>query len=101
LKEYPWLRPTKNQTELLVYIRPNSSRTEVTGVFGNPERLKIKIKALPQDGEANKEVVEFVSKIFKVSKSRVGILRGEISQQKDLLIDLPYEKAIILVREIF
>lgn len=95
-----WIKAVGQQSQLFIYVQPGASRSELTGTFGEPQRLKLKIKAPPRDGEANAEVLVFVSQLLGISKSRVEILRGESSRQKDLLIDLPYEKAIILLREL-
>ena len=95
-----WIRPVGQQSQLFIYVQPGASRSELVGTFGEPQRLKFKIKAPPRDGEANSEVLVFVSQLLGISKGRIEILRGESSRQKDLLIDLPYEKAIILLREL-
>lgn len=100
MEQLSMIRKMGDQTQLLVYIQPSASRSEVTGLFGDPARLKLKIKAPPRDGEANDEVVSFVAKLLGISRSRVGIIRGESSRQKDLLIDLPSEKVIISLKEI-
>ena len=96
-----WLKARGQQTQLFVYIQPAASKTEVTGTFGEPARIKMKIKAPPQDGEANAEVLKFVSKLLGISKSRVEILRGETSRQKDLLIDLPLEEVLSELQKLF
>jgi uncharacterized protein (TIGR00251 family) len=100
VEEVSWIKQQGEKSLLLLYIQPNASKNEIVGRHGTPERLKIKIKSPPRDGEANAEVVVFISKILGISKSRVEIMRGESSRQKDLLIDLPYEKAIILLQEL-
>lgn len=92
---HDWLRAKENLTQLFVYTQPGASKNEVSGLFGTPARLKIKIKALPQDGEANAEVITYISKLLGISKSKVEFIRGEMSRQKDLLIDLPLEKVFI------
>lgn len=92
--QHDWLKAKENFTQLFVYIRPGASKNEVSGLFGTPARLKIKIKAPPQDGEANAEVITYISKLLGISKSKVEFIRGETSRQKDLLIDLPMEKVL-------
>ena len=77
-----------NQTILKVYIQPGAHKNEIVGLYGEPPRLKIKIKSPPQDGEANLEVIAFLAKILGISKSRIELMRGSTSRQKDLLIDL-------------
>ena len=86
-----YILTSNSQTLLKVYIQPAASKNEIVGLYGNPARLKIKIKAPPQDGEANAGVISFISNILGISKSKVELLRGETSRQKDLLIDLPIE----------
>lgn len=101
METFSWIKEKGSQQTLLhVYIQPGASKTEIIGLFGEPARLKIKIKAPPKDGLANDEVLKFIGKMLGISKSRVEIIRGESSRQKDLLIDLPYEKAIILKQEL-
>ncbi|MBC7714716.1 MAG: YggU family protein [Rhizobacter sp.] len=82
----------KNQTILKIYVQPGASKSEIAGLYGEPPRLKIKIKAPPQDGEANAEILSFISGLVGISKSRVEMLRGQTSRQKDILIDLPVEQ---------
>lgn len=82
---------SNDQTILKIYVQPGASKNEIVGRYGEPPRLKIKIKAPPVDGEANDEVVAFVSKTLGISKGRVQLEKGFTSRQKDLLIDLPIE----------
>ncbi|MGE3610840.1 MAG: DUF167 domain-containing protein [Bacteriovoracaceae bacterium] len=82
-----WLQIYQNGSLLKLYIQPGAARSEICGLHG--ERLKVKIKAPPRDGEANEELIEFIGNFFKISKSRVSILRGESSRQKDLVLELP------------
>jgi uncharacterized protein (TIGR00251 family) len=76
-------------TLLNLYIQPGASKSELAGVHG--ERLKVKIKAPPRDGEANEALIEFLSQLLGISKSRVHFVRGETSRQKDLLVEMPLE----------
>ena len=48
--------------------------------------IKIKITAQPVEGKANKAVIEFLSKQFKVPKSSFEILKGQTSKDKTILI---------------
>ena len=69
-------------------IQPNAKKSEVIGLQGEPPRLKIKLKALPIEGKANKELIKFLSEILKIAKSRISLLRGETSKQKDIFLDI-------------
>ncbi len=80
-----WIRPHKNGSLLLLYIQPGASKSEVAGLHG--DRLKIRIKAPPVEGEANRELISFISSELGISSSKVHLVRGEASRQKDILIE--------------
>lgn len=94
-----WLTSSPKGTILHLYIQPGASVTEASGFYN--DRLKVKIKAPPRDGEANEAVVEFVAKILGIAKKNVFLIRGESSRQKDLLVELSPEKVSILLKELF
>ena len=91
-----WLKAHEKGSWLGLYIQPGASKSEVLGIHG--ERLKIKIKAPPRDGEANEALIEFLGKFLGVAKSRVSILRGESSRQKDVLVELSPSEIITLLQ---
>lgn len=72
---------------LQVYVQPRASRDEVTG--WHKRGLKIRLKAPPVDGEANKQLMKFLAKLFKVPISKISLLKGETSRQKTLTIEKP------------
>lgn len=76
---------------LLIYTQPGASKNEVVGFYGDPARIKIKVKARPVEGEANAEVITFLAKLLGIAKSKIQIERGHTSRQKDLIIDLPQD----------
>lgn len=86
-----------SKTILKLYVQPGASKNEFVGFYGEPVRLKIKIKAQPQDGEANAEVITFLAKILGISKSKIEIYRGHISRQKDVLIDMDITEVIKVI----
>ncbi len=47
-----------------------------------PGRLKVYLTAPPQDGKANKLLIEVLAEHFQVKKKQVLIIRGEKSQDK-------------------
>lgn len=87
-----WLCPYEKGSLLRLYIQPGARSSGITGIHDG--RLKIKISAPPRDGEANKEIIGFLSKILGVIKSDVEILRGESGRSKDVYVDLPPEKIL-------
>ena len=48
----------------------------------NNDEITIGIKAKPEKGKANKEIIKKLSKYFDVSKSKVKIIAGEKSRKK-------------------
>ena len=71
-------------THLHVHVQPGAKNTELVGLHG--ERLKVRLKAPPVDGKANKELVKWASVYFGISKSQVKLIRGLSSRQKTLQI---------------
>lgn len=70
--------------ELHVQVKPGSSQDSV-------EQLEdgtwlVRLRAKPVDGAANKALIELLSRIFEVPKSRISIVRGETSRFKKIWI---------------
>ncbi len=91
-----WLRPHAEGTLVYTYIQPGASVDGVSGIFN--ERLKIKIKAPPRDGEANAAVIAFIAKLLGVPKKKVHLMRGETSRQKDLLVELSVDDVVLVLK---
>lgn len=66
---------------LNIKAQPASSKNEFCGVYGD-DAIKIKIKAPAVEGAANKELIKFISKSFKVPKSSIEFISGESSKIK-------------------
>lgn len=71
---------TLEAKDIIVTVLPRSSRDEV--VAENCNYLKVKLKAAPVKGQANKELIKFLAKKFGVAKSQVEILKGLTSKDK-------------------
>ncbi len=68
----------RDSITLKIKAQPKSSRNEFCGLYGD-DAIKVKVKAPPVDGAANKEIVKFLSKEFKISKSDIKFISGESS----------------------
>jgi len=85
--------PFKIHTEgLTVAIRlaPNARSCAFGGRMdtGNGQTaLKVSINAVPEDGKANKELIEFLAKSWKLPKSSLSLLSGHTSRLKVILIE--------------
>ncbi len=65
-----------------IRISPNAKKNEI---IRDGEIIKIKIATQPIDGKANKTLIEFLSKNFKIPKTSIKILKGETSKEKTIL----------------
>ena len=82
------------ELKLKIRISPNSSKNEI---IKGDDGVKIKITAQPIEGKANKAVVEFLSKEFKIPKSSIEIVKGTTSKEKTILIQTNDEEQINLI----
>ena len=85
------IKETKDGYLLNLKISPNSSKNEL---LHTAEGLKAKITAQPIDGKANKALIEYLSKFFKIPKSSFKIIKGETSKDKTILITLKDEEKL-------
>lgn len=74
---------------IIVKVTPNAkdnSIKEERDLFDNIT-YKIKTVAMPQDGAANKLVIEIIAKHFKIAKKNIKIIRGLTSRDKIIEIE--------------
>lgn len=90
-----WLKPHPKGSTLSLHIQPGAKKSELVGEHG--ERLKVKIKAPPQDGEANLCLIQFLADLLKVPKAKVHLISGESSRQKLVLVELSPEEILSLL----
>jgi uncharacterized protein (TIGR00251 family) len=85
-----WIKEHSKGSTLSLYVQPGATKTSISGEHDG--RLKIRIKAPPVDGEANKCLIEFLSETFKISKAKIHLLSGESSRQKLVLVELSVQE---------
>ncbi len=90
------LKETKDGVIVNIKISPNAKKNEI---IKENDGTKIKITAQPIDGKANKAVVEFLSKIFKISKTSIQIIKGETSKEKTILFKTNNPEKIDLINK--
>lgn len=71
--------------QLKVKVKPGSRTDETSREPGG--LFKIKIKAPAVEGKANKYLVEYLSKVLGIPKSKIALVKGETTQFKTLEID--------------
>lgn len=67
-----------------VKVIPASSRSMIAGILDGA--LKIKLNSPPVEGKANKECIVFLSKLLKVQKSSIQIIKGDTNKLKTISI---------------
>lgn len=77
---------TEQKIKLFVIAKPNSKKTAILKI--NEEGLHIAIHAKPHHGEANKELISFLSKTFDVPKTKIILKSGENSKYKQIIMPL-------------
>ena len=77
-------REIDNLVEITLKVIPNAKKTEAVGVENGA--LKLRLAALPIEGRANNELISFFSKSFKISKSDIEILSGELGRSKRIRV---------------
>ena len=71
------------KVSIRIKAQPAASKSEFCEIYGE-DAIKIRIKAPAVEGAANKELVKFLSKSFKVSKSDIIFKTGQNSKIKIL-----------------
>ena len=72
-----------HRNKLKILVKPNSPKTKITGWDKNKEALRVDVKAEPEKGKANKEIIKFFTKLLK---KKIEITHGLVSKQKLLKI---------------
>ncbi len=76
-----------NFITLKIKAQPNASRSEIVGLYGE-DSIKVRVAAPAVEGAANKELIKFIAKKFKVSKSSVELVSGQSSKIKLIKLEL-------------
>lgn len=74
---------------LRVRLTPNSSLVKSGGLMENAKGevfLKINVISVPEKGKANKELLDFLSKMLDIAKSSIKIVSGETDRYKKIMI---------------
>ncbi|QEE08476.1 DUF167 domain-containing protein [Bartonella kosoyi] len=77
----------KNNLILFVYLIPKSSVDKIIGIEskdGEKQYLTIRLRAVPEDGKANKALIKFLAKQWKIPPSSISLTSGATSRYKRL-----------------
>jgi uncharacterized protein (TIGR00251 family) len=76
----------KDRVSLRIKAQPASSKNEFCELYGE-DAIKIRIKAPAVEGAANRELIKFLAKSFKVPKSDILFKTGQNSKIK--IVEFP------------
>ena len=82
---------------LLIKVKPNSSKDEISVDAEN--NFIVKIKAKPIDGEANTYLIKYLSKEFGISPSLIEIEKGATSRLKRILLNIDSQKLEQIIKK--
>lgn len=66
---------------LRIKVLPKSPKNEVVEILDD-DTIKIRIKAVPEKGKANAELIKFLSKELEIPKDKISIISGKTEQLK-------------------
>ena len=74
------------KVSLRIKAQPAASKNEFCEIYGD-DAIKVRIKAPAVEGAANKELIKFLAKSFKVPKSDIIFKSGQNSKIK--IVEFP------------
>ncbi len=75
----------RRKLKLRVRVQPGARKDEILGF--REGILWVKVSAPPIEGKANGRLIDLLSKRLSIPKSRIRIVRGETSRNKELEIE--------------
>ncbi len=76
-----------HHVEILIRLTSNASCDQILGVIQVDEdefRIGVKVRAVPENGKANKALIALLAKNLGISKSSIEVFAGDTSRQKTL-----------------
>jgi len=73
-----------NEVKISLRVYPGAGRNEVVGFTDGV--LRVKVSAPPTRGQANRELITFLSQLLKVGKGSVDIIKGHTTRIKVVAI---------------
>jgi uncharacterized protein (TIGR00251 family) len=70
---------------LTIKVVPRARKNEIVGYENGV--LKVRLKAVPEKGEANEELIDFLAEELELPKSSLTLVRGHTSRIKHVKIE--------------
>ncbi|HEY2811235.1 MAG TPA: DUF167 domain-containing protein [Rhabdochlamydiaceae bacterium] len=77
------MKDTKEGVVIEIKVIPKAAKNALVG--WEKEALKVRLHAVPEKGEANRELFAFLAKILRIPQSRIALISGEKHRRKRLL----------------
>ncbi len=71
----------KKGAALAVRVTPRAANNQIIGAL-HDGTIKIHIKAAPAEGQANDELINFLSSVLDISKDRIEVVAGDTGRDK-------------------
>jgi len=85
------LHDGKSGAALAVRVTTRASKNQIVGALSDGT-IKIRITAAPTGGQANDELVKFLSDVLGVAKSRIELVAGSTGRDKLIsILDMDVE----------
>ncbi len=81
-----WFKIDEQCVQFTVLVKPNAKKTEMLKV--DDQGIHISLHAKPNQGEANQELIEYLSDYFHVPKTKIQLLRGEHGRNKQVVVPI-------------
>lgn len=66
--------------KIIVHVKPRSSQPKVEQI--NDGEYKVWVRAVPEKGKANEEMLQLLADYFQVKKSAVRLVIGKTAREK-------------------
>jgi hypothetical protein len=83
---------------LRIKVKPNSKTDEI--IREADGTLKVKIRAQPVEGKANKYLLEYLAKVLGLPKSSLSLLKGESNSFKTVEIDATEQSVLNILNAV-
>jgi uncharacterized protein YggU (UPF0235/DUF167 family) len=97
-------RPVPGGVDIFIRLTPGARREGMGGVFAAPDRswLMATVRAVPEDGKANRALLELLADTLSVPRSTLSLASGETARLKTVRLmaeGQALDRAIAALRE--
>ena len=69
---------------LRIFVQPRAAKDELVGVHG--DALKLKVRAIPENGKANAAACRLLGELLDIPSSRIDVVAGGTSRYKKVAL---------------